>query len=168
MKREILTLALAALTLTCVVVAAQPGGFGPPGDEGSAFRGRLHEQRLERMTAYLELDERQAEEWQLILDNHLAAVGDHRERMENLRDEFHSLADAADPDLQRLGQLALGMHREGLATRSLWDQVSLDLEALLTPEQAERFAALKAARDMADPRFGLRGPHVGRQRPEAD
>jgi len=168
MKKRVLSLALAALALTCLTVAAQPGGFGPPSGDDLSWRGHMHAQRLERMIDYLELDEMQAGEWQLVLDDHFAAMGVHRERMEALRDKFRRLADETKPDLEQLGQLALDMHREGQAAGSVWDQLSLDLEALLTPEQAERFEALKAARDMAGPRPGHRGPHARWQKPEID
>lgn len=146
---------------------AQPPDYAVfPGDERPRH-DRSADDRLARMAEYLELSDAQATEWQAITKRHIDAMFVQRERIESLGSDFRGLADQQDPDLAELGQMALDLHREMESARSSRGQLLIDLEEILTPEQAERFAALKAAREFAGNR-GHRGPRDRRPAPNPD
>jgi len=166
LKRTISTLA-AMVCLASFTAWAQPPDFADfPGDERPQW-GRWQGKRFDRMAEYLELSESQASEWQTLVDEHTETGRARWERIGTLREEFRRLADTVDPDLDQLGQIALDMHREMETARSSQGQLLGELEAVLTPEQADRFEALKAAREFAGPRH-RRGPRAGHAPPDSN
>lgn len=147
--------------------AAQPPDYAVfPGDE-EARHQRGQDGRLERMVEYLELSESQTVEWKAITDQHTEAIRNRLERVGTLRQEFGELADQPEPNLEDLGRIALDLHREVKAARSSRGGLFTELEAVLTPEQAERFAALKAAREFSGQR-DRRGHRGGSKQPDSD
>lgn len=166
-KTKILMTILAIAAATAAGAWAQPPDFAVfPGDE-QARQGRWQGDRLERMTEYLELSDAQATEWQAIGEQHTEARVAHRERVGALREQFRQLAEHDNPDLEQVGQIALDLHREMETARSSRGELIQELEQILTPEQAERLAALRAAREMSGERRH-RGPRGGKNRPERD
>lgn len=165
-KKTFMTI-LAIASAAAAVAWAQPPDFAVfPGDE-RAREGRGHEARLEKMTEYLELSDSQVAEWQAITEQHTEAMRARWEQVGVLRQEFGALADQDDPDLTQLGQLALDLHREMKTARSSRADHIQKLEEVLTPDQATKFEALKAARELAGDR-SHRGPRGGRNRPDRD
>lgn len=163
MLNKTLTMALSLFALTASTGLAQPPGSGPfGGDEGS--RGAAWQaDRMARVAEYLELSESQIAEWQAVQNQHFEGVQDRREVSSNVaawRDEFRALAAEETPDLEHLGQLALDIHRAHESVRESRQQLTDELERILTPEQAEKFEALEAARDIA----GHRGRRSARHR----
>lgn len=167
MRRALtLTAILITSTFTVPVSAQPPDSAIFPGDERPRHsRGR--EDRLQRMADYLELSDSQNAEWQAISERHLEAVRTRWDRVESLRENFVELADQHDPNLQQLGRISLDLHREIQMTRDSRGTVIAELEQILTPEQAEKFAALQVARDFAGER-GHRRARGPRARQETD
>ena len=166
-KKKILMSLLAISGAATAMAWAQPPDFAVfPGDE-RAREGRGQEGRLEKMTEYLELSDSQVTEWQAITEQHTEAMRARWEYVGVLRQEFGELADREDTDLAQLGQLALDLHREMKTARSSRGDHIQRLEEILTPDQAAKFEALKAARELSGDR-GHRGPRGGRNRPERD
>ena len=169
-KRKILMTILAIAGATAAGAWAQPPDFAVfPGDEQArqGRQGRWQGDRLEKMTEYLELSDAQATEWQAIGEQHTEAMVAHRERVGALREQFRQLAEHDDPDLEQVGQIALDLHREMETASSSRGELIQELEQILTPEQAERLTALRAAREMSGDR-GHRGPRGSKNRPERD
>lgn len=170
MSNRIATLATLILAFMAAGIAAQPPDHAVyPGDEEHRFADRQAD-RLARMTDYLDLSESQTAEWQEITSRHLDAMHESRGRMTALRDEFRSLAEQENPNLEQVGQVALDLHREMESVRSGRDDLLLDLEAILTPEQAEKLEALETAREFAADRGrrGMRGERGERRPPRRD
>jgi len=173
MTRLTTIVASAALLAICWPVWAQKGELGFEGKTGRMSQGQrgeryggqqrdrdsMAQRRLENMAEYLELSEEQSLQWQVTIDEqrqaHLAA----RDRVNNWREEFRQLAKADKPDLMRLGEVALAIHREVDDQGSSRDQLKTQLTKILTPEQVEKFDGLMAARQ-----FEQQGNRGGRRR----
>jgi len=158
-----------ATTVTLASWAQPPQAAALSGDADSRF-GRFREERLERMVEILDLSESQASEWQALVESRAQSPSDRgamEAQLESWQLEFDQLAQQEDPDLERLGQLALEMHRAHAARRSSRDQLIEELQAILTPEQLEKLEALRLAREFAGPR-GRKGHQHHRRPPNAD
>lgn len=164
-----------SITLTLIAVAALAGWAQPPdspsfgGAEGDSFE-RWQEGRLVRMIEYLELSESQTIEWQAIVDRHTETAPDRGEMFKSVgawREEFRVLAADDNPDLERLGQLALDIHRAHESIRGSREQFHTELQTVLTPEQADKLEALEAARDFSG-RRGRKAPRHRRSSPDSD
>ena len=163
MLKKTLIVALSLFALAASTAWAQPPGSGPfGGDEG--FRGAgWRANRMARLAEYLDLSESQIAEWQAVQDQHFEGVPDRLEVSSNVadwREEFRALAAEETPDLELLGRLALDIHRAQESFRESRQQLTDELERILTPEQAEKFEALEAARDIS----GHRGRRSARHR----
>ena len=160
MTYRILTLTtLGALVLPLALAAQPPGAGGFMRPEGERFPGG--ERRLEAAAEYLELTDGQRVEWEGIFAQHRETVRQEWQELADLRQQFRLLADTQDPDLAELGSLALTMHRRTEAMREMRSSLEAQLASILTPEQLEKYEALKAARETVRPR-GQRGrPHRG-------
>jgi Spy/CpxP family protein refolding chaperone len=159
LKKRYMTI-LATIALATSATWAQPPDASYPGEERPRH-DRWQGDRMTRIAEYLELSDSQATEWEAMTDQHLDTVRSQRSRIESLRDEFRSTADQANPDLEQLGRVALDLHREMEAARSSRGQLQAELVTILTPEQAERYEALAAARKIAGP-DGHHGRREGR------
>ena len=120
---------------------------------------------MARMVEYLELSEAQTAEWEAITTEHREATRARWESIAQLRDQFRSLADQDNPNLEQVGQVALDLHREMETARASRGVVFDELSEILTPEQAERFEALKAAREFSGDRErrGRRGARAPKE-----
>jgi Spy/CpxP family protein refolding chaperone len=162
--KTLLISTLSALVAAVGILSAQPPDFAVyPGDQESRLAER-HDERLARITDYLELSEAQVGEWQEIAARHHEQAGQRRDRIASLREEFRTLAEQETPNLEQLGQTALDLHREMETMRTGRDEIMAEIETILTPEQSEKLAALKAARELGADR-GHRRPRGDRDRP---
>jgi hypothetical protein len=162
MRKSIATSLLVA-AVVCPTAWAQPPDFAVyPGDEqtGPSRHQRQREDRLARVVEYLELSDSQEAEWEQITAQHHETTRGRWERIKKLRDEFQTVADQADPDVEQAGRIALELHREMEKARGSRNLVADELAEILTPDQAERFEALRAARELS----GDRGPRGSRGR----
>ena len=153
--RTILTAALVG-AIAATPAIAQPPDFAVYPGEDVPGHGRLREDRMAKMVEYLELSDSQTVEWEAITNQHQEVTRARWERVGQLREQFRSLADQDNPNLEQVGQVALELHREMESARASRGEVFTELRQILTPEQAERFDALKAAREFSGDR-GRRG-----------
>lgn len=158
-----LTLLAAPLALT-----AQPQKAWEPFGEPAGPRHRAFEQRFQGLADYLELSEEQVVQCQALFQQHREEAELRHRRAAELRQEFRDLAAATSPDLETIGGVALEMHREMESLRGLREQFVSDVEALLTPDQIEKFEAFRAARDVVGPRRGGHGRGRFGDRPPVD
>jgi len=151
MRKSIIILIVTA-SVICTAAWAQPPDYAVyPGDERPE-QGRQHQDRLARIVEYLELSDAQAAEWEQIASRHLETVRGRWELIGGLREEFRTLADQENPNLEQAGRIALDLHREMETARSSRGEIAEELVEILTPEQAERFEALQAAREFSGER----------------
>lgn len=166
LKKTMVTILVIAGGSAALVWAQPPDMAVFPGDE-RARPDRWQGDRLEKMTEYLELSDAQIAEWQAITGQHSQTIRARWEQIGALREEFAELADSQDPNLELLGQIALDLHQEMKTARASRGELITSLEETLTVEQAERFAALQAARELAGDR-SHRGPRGHRPRTDPD
>jgi Spy/CpxP family protein refolding chaperone len=117
-----------------------------PGDGREGDRQGRQEQRGARLAEYLGLDAQQKTAVQQLQQQHRDQMKPAWEEGRELRRKLREATEAAKPDPQVVGEatLALKAHRERMKTdRAAFEQKLL---ALLTPEQKQKFEALKAAR----------------------
>lgn len=148
-------------TIMILTAASPVGGWAQDSDsavfpphERQLRAERWQESRMDRMVEYLELSESQVAQWQSILESRASAVPDRQEVAENLaawQEEFRTLANQENPDLEQLGQIALDIHRAHESRRDSRNQLLSDLQTVLTPEQSEKLEALRAAKEFAAP-----------------
>jgi Spy/CpxP family protein refolding chaperone len=119
------------------------------------------DRRLEAAAEYLELTDGQQLEWEDTLDAHRQTVSQEWQDLAVLREQFRNLAETNDPDLAELGSLALTMHRRAEEMRGSRSDLNDQLASILTPDQSEKFEALKAARETVRPRGKRERPHRG-------
>jgi len=158
MRYRTLTITLIGLMILPVALCAQPpGAEGSHGPEDERFPGG--ERRLEIAADYLELTDGQLVEWEGILDSHRETTRKEWQALAELRQQFRDLAETETPDLAELGSLALTMHRGAEAMQSGRSDLDNQLASILTPDQAEKFEALKTARETVRPRGNRGRPH---------
>lgn len=158
MRYRTLTITLIGLMILPVALCAQPPGaegFHRPEEE--RFPGG--ERRLEIAADYLELTDGQLVEWEGILDSHRETTRKEWQDLAELRQQFRDLAETENPDLAELGSLALTMHRHTEAIHRGRSDLDNQLASTLTPDQAEKFEALKTARETVRPRGNRGRPH---------
>jgi Spy/CpxP family protein refolding chaperone len=165
---KLFTVIALGLLATPVALLAQPRRAWESTDEAGWPRHRAFEQRFEAIAEYLELSEEQAVQCQALFQQHREEAQMRHQTAAELRQEFRELAAASDPDLEGLGAVALEMHRQMESLRGLKEQLAADVEAVLTPDQVEKFEAFRAARDVAGPRHGRHGPGRFGDRPPID
>jgi Spy/CpxP family protein refolding chaperone len=135
--------------------ALAAGAQGPPA-AGEGRRGLWHERRAARLAEYLGLDAGQKTAVQQLQEQHREEMKAVWEEGRELRKKLRDATEAEKSDAQAVGEamLALKAHRErAKAGRAEFEK---KLTALLTPEQKQKFEALKAARG-----FGRRGRGPG-------
>jgi Spy/CpxP family protein refolding chaperone len=160
MRHRILATAAIGLMVLPMAVYSQPhGGKGFFRPEGEHFLGG--DRRLEAAAEYLELTDGQQVEWEGILERHRETVRLEWQGLAELRQQFRDLAETENPDLAELGGIALTMHRGTEAMRDMRSDLNEELQSILTPDQAEKFEALQAARETVRPRGERRRPHHG-------
>lgn len=167
-RYRLFTVIALALLMTPLALLAQPQEAWESMGEPGRPRHRAFEQRFEAIAEYLELSEEQAVQCQALFQQHRDEAQMRHQRAAELRQEFRELAAATNPDLEKLGGVALEMHRQMESLRGSKEQLVADVEALLTPEQVEKFEAFLAARDVVGPRHGRQGPGRFRNRRPVD
>ena len=166
-----------AIALTLVAATAISQAQGPdqpifPGDQEPGA-DRWQQRRMQRMIDYLELSDSQIIEWQALLDAGTDQAPDPQQMAEThraWREEFRQLAEQENPELERLGQIALDIFRAQEARRTAHQERAAELRTLLTPEQVEKLDALETAREFGGSggRRGHHGPRHQRSAPESD
>lgn len=165
MRNETLTFTLMGLMILPMALCAQPPGVeGFHGPDNQRYPGG--DRRLEVAAEYLELTDGQLSEWEGILDSHRGTMRAEWQDLAELRQQFRDLAETENPDLATLGSLALTMHRRSEAMHRGRSDLDEQLAAILTPDQAEKFEALKTARETVRPR-GNRGRAHRRAKPDS-
>ena len=160
--RKITLLVAAGLLLVAIrPLIAQAQDFARPRDGRGPDAQRGGAARLEVLAEELGLSEEQSAKWQATIDQHIQSREAIRKQMAELRQEFNRLAATENPDLERLGEIALTLHREARVTQPDRQLLLTELKAILTPEQLEQFDSLPASRQLG--RSGERP--MRRQRP---
>lgn len=144
----------ALLGFTLVAAAQEP----PAGDGAGRNRAGREERRGGRLAEYLGLDAQQKAAVQKLHQQQREEMKPLWEEGRELRRKLREATDADKPDALAVGEatLAVKAHHERVkAQRAAFDQ---KLAALLTPEQKQKYEALKAARA-----FGRDSRRGGRQ-----
>jgi Spy/CpxP family protein refolding chaperone len=142
MKRAAAAAAFAMLGFSLLASAQEPPGGGE-----RARRARP-EHRGARLAEYLGLDAQQKAALQQLQQQHRDEMKPLWDEGRELRSKLRAATEAEKPDAQAVGEatLALKAHRERMkADRAAFEQ---KLEGLLTPDQKQKFEALKAAREL--------------------
>lgn len=153
MKRSIApALALGAIfaLLLSAVAMAQPG----------RMRGHGRHMDSGRIAEYLNLTEAQKTQVEQLREKTKVAMEPLFEEHRALAEAVHSALES-DADAATVGAAVIAAHEHGKKIRAVREQHDAELEALLTPEQAERWRSLKDARKMMPPIPGLGGPGLG-------
>jgi Spy/CpxP family protein refolding chaperone len=128
-------------------------GHGPLGEE-------LANRHFERLAEFLELSESQREQLAALHDAHTQGLAERFERLRAELETVHEMAGSESPDPTAIGERVIAMHREHEALEAAREAFHQEVEALLTPEQVERFAAWRASRPwLDDDSHGFRGRH---------
>ena len=175
-----LILALAALVLVPALALAGPGrsgagrdggfglgegffGAGPfaAGAEGEGPGGGFPP--LPRLAFFLDLTEAQVAQAQGIFEAAQAEIQPLREAQRALLEQLRAALEPAEPDPAAVGALVIDLHANREAIRAVLEGAIDDFEAILTPEQLERFEILREARRV----FGRHGRSPGGPGPGA-
>jgi Spy/CpxP family protein refolding chaperone len=152
MRKITLLVAIGLILATLQPLTAQQQGYGGPRDGRGPDAERSAVPRLEAVAEELDLSAEQSAKWKTTIDEHFRTRETTRKQMEDLRTEFNRLAETENPDLERLGEIALTLHREARDNRPDRQRLVTELKGILTPEQQERFDSLVASRQFARPR----------------
>lgn len=163
-KTTLTTIAIGIIILPVALIAQPPGAGEFPPPEGGRMPGG--ERRFEAAAEYLELTDGQRVEWEGLLDRHRETARREWQELAELRQQFRDLAETDDPDLTELGSLALAVHRRTEAMHGRRSDLTDELAAILTPDQVEKFEALKTARETMRPR-GRKGRPQREGRPDS-
>ena len=165
MTNRTLIVATIGLMALPMILNAQPFGREHfSGDEQGRLPGA--EWRLKAAADYLELTDGQRVEWEQILDHHRETVRLEWQELAEIRRQFRTLADTDTPDLSELGGLALALHRGSETMHDRRSSLDRELASILSPDQVEKFEALKTARETVRTR-GKRGRPHREARPES-
>jgi Spy/CpxP family protein refolding chaperone len=164
------TLALVLLLAPALALAAGPGRAGlgrdgglPLGEGvfGPDFFGAGAEGEaggpppFRRLAFFLDLTEAQVSQAQAIFEAARAEAQPLREQRRTLLEQLRAALDAAEPDPAAVGALVIDLDANRQALRAVHEGALDDFEAILTPEQLERFEVLREARRV----FGRHGRH---------
>lgn len=151
--RKITLLVAAGLVLLALQPStAQQQGYGRPRDGRGPGGDRSAVPRLEAVAEELDLSAEQSAKWKATIEEHFESREATRKKMEELRVEFNRLAETENPDLERLGEIALTLHRGMRYSRPDRQHLITELKGILTEEQQERFDSLLASRQFGRPR----------------
>ncbi len=136
-----------ALGATTIATAAEDdfwGHRGPLGEHPGVER--FQAERMERVAGFLELTDQQKEEWLALHEELSAGASAHRDEMRGLHERIRGLAEAEKPDAAAVGELVIEAHRKMTAHRAEGEAVHAQVLSILTPEQQERFEAMRSLR----------------------
>lgn len=137
-KNTIPALALGALFALSIAAAAT----ADPGRMRGHHRGPMDVDRLAR---FLDLTAAQKTQVQQLQERTRESLEPLFTEHRQLREQVRSLLDS-NADATTVGKAVIAAHQQGDRIRAARDQHEAELEALLTPEQRERWSALKEAR----------------------
>lgn len=168
MSKTTIRLGLVLAVTVAAAAAAGHGSHAPWGGEDGdpALFERFHDRRLEHLAGFLDLTEQQVAQWQAVHESRRGAMEGHRESLHALHGRIDELAGAEDPDAAAVGELVIEAHRRRQAVRAEVEAVHEELMSLLTPEQRDRFEAMREPGSDHDlrGRHGRRGGHRPRFR----
>jgi Spy/CpxP family protein refolding chaperone len=127
---------------------------GEPGEHPLMEEG-FREGHLERMAGFLDLSPQQAEQWRQTMESRADGREAEFESMQNLHERIRELASADTPDATAVGELVIQAHQRMETLEAEREAFHAELESILTPEQQERFEALRELR----PDRGAGGRH---------
>jgi len=154
--------AAALLLLAWSSTAATPAerrGPGGPGGHGPGV------QMLERAGRALQLTEQQQQQAHQLFESRRAEMDALHAQMRGAHERFEAALEAKSPDVNRVGQIAIEQHRLRQKGQALHEELSKAFQALLTPEQQQKFELLKAMRE-GDGDGPHRGPFGHGPRPD--
>lgn len=145
--------AAAALLLAAFAsVAAPHPGRGPEGHGPDGFGPAGH--MLERAGRALQLTDQQQEQARQLLEARRPQMDALHQQMRDAHEKLAAALDAKDADAASVGRLAIAQHRLHLKGKALHEEMAKAFQALLTPEQQQKFELLKSMHED--------GPHHGR------
>ncbi|HSR66329.1 MAG TPA: Spy/CpxP family protein refolding chaperone [Acidobacteriota bacterium] len=135
-----------------------PGGGGGFFAEGGPQMGRARHRahHLGRLIRALDLSEEQQEQARAIREQARDQSQAVREEQRALRDELRTALDGESPSAEAVGAIVISLHQNRRQLRAIREQAWTDFQALLTPEQLERFEQFRENRRDRGPR-GRRG-----------
>lgn len=125
-------LGLFALTIVFALPAAAQGGRLPPCKDPRA------------VARYLGLSEEQRDAWRELREAEREAADPILDAIEPLREDLADLLDEASPEACAVGGIVVEIDAKRDDLRALHEEYVADFEALLTPEQLERWERLEA------------------------
>lgn len=128
-----------------------PGLFAQAGRHGRMGRHGFFGPRLIRA---LDLSEEQIKQAREIRENTRRQVQPLAEEQRALRQELRTALEGEAPSSEAVGSIVISLHQNRQQVRDLHQQALTDFEAILTPEQLERFQQFRERRQ--DRRFGPR------------
>ena len=136
---------------------AGPGGHGPG----------IH--MLERAGRALQLSEQQQEQSRQLFESRRTEMDALHEQMRGAHQRFEAALEAKSPDATRVGQIAIEQHGLRQKAHAMHEELSKAFQALLTPEQQQKFELLKSMHEGDGPRrgpfgHGPDGPEDDKQR----
>ena len=154
-RTRTLIAALALALLSLPALFAQRGtGVGARAEGKAGRHGRMAE--------YLNLtDQQQASARQLFQDLR-EQTQPLRQEQKALREQLRTALAAANPDPTAVGRLMIDIHAKREQMKAAREQMNKSFAALLTPEQRQKYDALKDAREsFGHRRHGRFGRHGG-------
>ncbi len=159
-----------ALLLAGVTVAQPPIVSGGSGPRAAARAGGGHPgaREMNRLIEFLQLDDTQKAQWKAAHEAQAEAVKPIFEDLRANQKALHGALSSDTADATAVGTLMLAGRDLQKQLGALHEQLRQDLEAILSPEQLERWKAFEAAngggrgergRGRRGPRGG--GPHGG-------
>ena len=153
--------AVAFCSVAGLSAVAAAGPQSPaPAREREWSRPRGAQERGHRLAEYLGLDEQQRASIQKLRQQQRDEMKPLFDEGRDLRKKLREATEAEKPDALAVGEATLAVkahHDKVKAQRAAFEQ---KLVALFTPEQKQKYDALKAARELG--RGGARGPRRGR------
>ena len=152
------TVAMAFCSVAGLSAVAAAGPQSPARER--EWGGRGARDRGHRLAEYLGLDEQQRASIQKLRQQQRDEMKPLLEEGRDLRKKLREATEAEKPDALAVGEATLAVkahHDKVKAQRAAFEQ---KLVALFTPEQKQKYDALKAARELG--RGGARGPRRGR------
>jgi Spy/CpxP family protein refolding chaperone len=126
--------------------------------DGSGKGQRPHD----RMTEYLGLSAEQRDSMRALRKEHQKETEPLRAEGRELHEKLRSLLDQDNPDPSAVGTAMLAVKQHETKMKASHEAFEGKLKAQLTPQQQQKFDALKAARETTGPRHGGPGGFRGR------